>query len=94
MNDMLKDITTEGAYELVAAIVLSALNDWQKICRRIRKGLDVPPYTIKRLRQFFYGSWCENLCGKAIQERIIKQIEAEYAKAKEGAENERKGISE
>jgi hypothetical protein len=94
MNDILKDITTEGAYELVAAIVLSALKDWRTQCRKIRKGLDVPPYTIKRLRQFFYGGWCEDLCGKAIQERIIKQIEAEYAKAKEGAENERKGISE
>lgn len=94
MNDLLKDITTEGAYELAAAIVLSALNDWRTQCRKIRRGAEVPPHTIKRLRQFFYGSWCENLCGKAIQERIIKQIEAEYAKAKEGAENERKGISE
>jgi len=94
MNDMLKDITTEGAYELAAAIVLSVLNDWQKICRRIRKGLDVPPYTIKRLRQFFYGSWCECLCGKSIQDQIIKKIEAEYAQAKEEAENDRKGISE
>ena len=94
MNDMLKDITTEGAYELAAAIVLSALNDWQKICRRIRKGLDVHPYTIKRLRQFFYGSWCECLCGKSIQDQIIKKIEAEYAQAKEEAENDRKGISE
>ena len=94
MNDLLKDITTEGAYELAAAIVLSALNDWQKICRRIRKGLEVPPYTIKRLREFFYGSWCECLCGKAIQDQIIKKIEAEYAQAKEEAENDRKGISE
>ncbi len=94
MNDMLKDITTEGAYELAAAIVLSALNDWQKICQRIRKGLDVHPYTIKRLRQFFYGSWCECLCGKSIQDQIIKKIEAEYAQAKEEAENDRKGISE
>lgn len=94
MNDMLKDITTEGAYELAAAIVLSALNDWQKICRRIRRGAEVPPYTIKRLRQFFYGSWCECLCGKTIQDQIIKKIEAEYAQAKEEAENDRKGISE
>ena len=63
----------EGVFRNLAnAIVVQAVKDWRKLCKR-----QEPNYKFTEIRQFFKSDWCASLCGNVDPLPILDALEHE-----------------
>ena len=66
-------MSEESAYrELANAIVVQAVDDWRKLCKR-----QEPNCKFTEIRQFFKSDWCAMLCGNVDPLLILDALEHE-----------------
>jgi hypothetical protein len=66
-------LSEESAYrELANAIVVQAVDDWRKLCKR-----QEPNCKFTEIRQFFKSDWCAMLCGNVDPLLILDALERE-----------------
>ena len=66
-------MSEESAYrELANAIVVQAVDDWRKLCKR-----QEPNCKFTEIRQFFKSDWCAMLCGNVDPLLILDALERE-----------------
>lgn len=62
----------EAFRNLATAIVIQAVKDWRKLCRKRE-----PNDKFTGLRQFFRSDWCALLCGRVDPLLILEMLEKE-----------------
>jgi hypothetical protein len=76
-------ISDDGVNVLADLIIMQAVQDWRRICKRLEKGKRQSTVyndftSLTRLRIFFKSDWCDLLCRQASSAAILDQLEAEY----------------